>query len=313
VGATLPSVAKELPTGAILQYAFADFVSAYGKVLEGQGVKPDVAVKLDRRSLLMGRDPQIDTAAALIAPGAGSTVRLPTYKPVTLPDDAETVVAGQIPKNDVAGGVEPRVKLITEKYVEALGGRAAIERITSRVSMGTFEGTSAGVASGGTVEMVEKAPDKSVIMLGVPGMGVMRRGFTGAYGYEQFALAGFREIRGAELDAMRLSSDFRWGLDLAGHYPKMVLVGREKVGDADADVVEATPERGYPTRLYFDTRTGLLVRQDAVFFEDYREVDGVRVAFLTRSPLITIKLKEVKHNVPVEDSAFAEHEDCFTK
>jgi carboxyl-terminal processing protease len=312
-GATLPSVAKELPTGAILQYAFADFVSAYGKVLEGQGVKPDVMVKLDRRSLLAGRDPQLDTAAALIAPGEGSTVRLPSYKPVKLPDDVAEIVAGQIPKNDLSGGVDPRVAPVIEKYVEALGGRAAIEQITSRVSTGTFEGTSAGVASGGTVEMIEKSPDKSVIMLGVPGMGVMRRGFTGVYGYEQFALVGFHEIKGAELDAMRLSSDFRWSLDLAVHYPKMSLVGREQVGEAEAVVIEATPERGYPTKLYFDTRTGLLVRQDSVFYEDYREVDGVRVPFRTRSPLITIKLKEVKHNVPVDDAAFAEHEDCFTR
>ena len=100
-----------------MQYAFADFVSAYGKVLEGQGVKPDVNVKLDRRSLLAGRDPQLDTAAALIVPGAGSNVRPPSYTPVTLPDDAETVVAGQMPKNDVAAGIEPRVASLLEKYV----------------------------------------------------------------------------------------------------------------------------------------------------------------------------------------------------
>ncbi|MDT7604779.1 MAG: carboxyl-terminal processing protease [Acidobacteriota bacterium] len=312
-GATLPSVAKELPTGAILQYAFADFVSPYGKVLEGQGVKPDVAVKLDRRSLLAGHDPQLDAAAALIAPGAGSTVRAPTYATIELPDDAETVVAGQGARNDLAGGVEPQVASVIERYVEAVGGRAALEKITSRVSTGTFEGTSMGVATGGTVEIIEKAPDKNVILLGVPGVGVMRRGFTGVYGYEQYALVGFREIKGAELDAMRLSSDFRWSLDLKEHYPKMVLLGRERVGDADANVVEATPPRGFPSKFYFDAQTGLLLRQDSIYFEDYRAVDGIRIPFRIRSPLITIKLKDVKHNVAIDDATFAEHKDCFTQ
>jgi C-terminal processing protease CtpA/Prc len=37
-----------------LQYAFADFISWYGKRIEGHGVKPEIQVKLDRRSLLGG-------------------------------------------------------------------------------------------------------------------------------------------------------------------------------------------------------------------------------------------------------------------
>jgi carboxyl-terminal processing protease len=313
-GATLPSVAKELPTGAILQYAFADFVSPYGRVLEGQGVRPDIATRLDRRSLLAGRDPQLEAALAAVTPGASTTA--PTYNQIDLPDDAGSVASG---RDEGAGGndattVDPQVEQIIEKYLQAIGGRAAIEKITSRVSTGTFEGIYSGVPTSGAVEIDEKAPDKSVTIINVQNVGSMRRGFTGAYGYEQFALMGFRELKGAELDAMRVEADFRRDIDLRRLYPKMILKGTERVGDAEAYVVEATPARGlFPTKFYFDTQTGLLLRQDAVYFEDYREVDGVRVAFRIRSPLVTIKLKDVKHNVPLDDATFAERKDCFTQ
>jgi carboxyl-terminal processing protease len=65
-GAVLPSVFEKLPIGARLQYAFADFKTAKGVLLEGRGVLPDVPVELTRRALLDGHDPVLDKAVALI-------------------------------------------------------------------------------------------------------------------------------------------------------------------------------------------------------------------------------------------------------
>jgi carboxyl-terminal processing protease len=313
-GATLPSVAKELPTGAILQYAFADFLSPYGKVLEGRGVEPDIAAKLDRRSLLAGRDAQLEAALAAVSPAAGAAVVRPSYSQVDLPDDSD----GAGPKDDGAkrdaSSVDPKVAEIVERYVRAVGGREAVEKIKSRVSVGAFEGDYNGVPSSGTVEIDERAPDRAVTIINVPGVGAMRRGYTGAYGYEQYALMGFRELKGAELEALRVESDFRRDVDIARLYPRMSFKGTEKIGDAEAYVVEATPAHGlFPSRLYFDAKTGLLLRQDTISFEDYREVDGVRLPFRIRSPLVTITLREIRHNVPLDDSVFAEHGDCFTR
>lgn len=61
-GAALPSILEKLPTGAIFQYAIGDFKTPKGTVIEGRGVAPDVDVKLTRRSLLEGRDAQLDAA-----------------------------------------------------------------------------------------------------------------------------------------------------------------------------------------------------------------------------------------------------------
>lgn len=61
-GAALPSIFQKLPTGALFQYAVADFRTPKGTLIEGRGVAPDIEVKLTRRALLEGRDPQLDAA-----------------------------------------------------------------------------------------------------------------------------------------------------------------------------------------------------------------------------------------------------------
>jgi carboxyl-terminal processing protease len=61
-GAALPSVFTRLPDGDGFQYAVANYISEGGRALEGNGVTPDVEVKLTRESLLAGRDAVADAA-----------------------------------------------------------------------------------------------------------------------------------------------------------------------------------------------------------------------------------------------------------
>ncbi|HET8675886.1 MAG TPA: S41 family peptidase [Blastocatellia bacterium] len=65
-GAALPSVFLKLPTGALFQYAVADFKTPKGVLIEGRGVQPDIEVKLNRRELLGGHDSQLDRAVEQI-------------------------------------------------------------------------------------------------------------------------------------------------------------------------------------------------------------------------------------------------------
>jgi len=61
-GAALPSVITRLPNGDGFQYAVANYISAGGRALEGNGVTPDVQVKLTREGLLEGHDSILDAA-----------------------------------------------------------------------------------------------------------------------------------------------------------------------------------------------------------------------------------------------------------
>jgi carboxyl-terminal processing protease len=60
--AALPSVITRLPNGDGFQYAVANYISEGGKALEGNGVIPDVEVKLTRKALLAGHDTVVDAA-----------------------------------------------------------------------------------------------------------------------------------------------------------------------------------------------------------------------------------------------------------
>lgn len=65
-GLALPSAVTTLPNGDRFQYVFANYISAGGKPLEGDGVVPDETVELTRAALLAGRDPVIEKAVAWI-------------------------------------------------------------------------------------------------------------------------------------------------------------------------------------------------------------------------------------------------------
>ena len=66
LGAALPSALMKLPDGSRLQYAVADYRTAKGVLIEGRGVKPDVAVPVTRKELLAGKDPVLERAEAIL-------------------------------------------------------------------------------------------------------------------------------------------------------------------------------------------------------------------------------------------------------
>ena len=70
--AALPSVITKLPNGDGFQYAIANYISQGGQPLEGNGVTPDVEVKLTREALLAGHDPVVDAALDWIQKRKGS-------------------------------------------------------------------------------------------------------------------------------------------------------------------------------------------------------------------------------------------------
>ena len=63
-GAAIPSLFERLPNGDTFQYAYADYISADGKHLEGKGVVPDEEIALTRESLLETPDPVLAAALA---------------------------------------------------------------------------------------------------------------------------------------------------------------------------------------------------------------------------------------------------------
>lgn len=94
-GEALPSIAVDLPTGAVMQYPIANYKSSKGRFLEGIGVVPDFPAALSRKGLIEGRDEQLDKALALIK-DEKSFARL-TEEPALPPDYAGPIIASALP------------------------------------------------------------------------------------------------------------------------------------------------------------------------------------------------------------------------
>ncbi len=212
----------------------------------------------------------------------------------------------------------PTADQIIDKYVQALGGKAAIEKVNSRVTKGSLEIPAVGVS--GTVETYEKGPNKAITIATIPGVGVIQEAYDGSVAWSDNPMTGLRDKSGVELANAKLEAELHKAVKLKQLYPTITLKGKEKVGEKDVYVIEATPKEGSVEKWYFDAQTGLMIRTDTtqespegkvpteIYIDEYKDVDGVKVPVTLRisTPMyvINVKTQEVKHNVPVEDTKF---------
>jgi outer membrane lipoprotein-sorting protein len=218
---------------------------------------------------------------------------------------------------------------IIEKHVAASGGRAAYAKIMSRVGTGAITVTTPVGDLSGTIEVYSKKPNKSrtLIKLDLTAVGAGQmtsdQRFDGNTAYVMDTLQGDRTIEGSQLDAMRNGSFPSPLLTYKALGATMMLGEREKVGSKDAYVITMTPKAGPTTRLFFDADTFMLVRtvvklnvpqlggdiEQVVDFSDFRDVDGIKIPFVTKSSnpvqTVTATMSSVKHNAEIDDASFS--------
>jgi zinc protease len=213
---------------------------------------------------------------------------------------------------------QPTAEQLIAKYVRSIGGRAAIEKVRSRVTVGTMD------PGGGTplsLELSEKAPDKFLSVVDVPGLGTVKQGFDGKVGWDSTPNQGVQELTGTMLAAVRRNAQFYRWLRMKELFAKLEVSGTAKVGEREAYVMEAMPPEGFAETFYFDTETGLLLKRDykldspqgmfsfETFYDDYRDVDGIKMPYTLRrvgpDNVLILKFTEIKQNVALDDARFA--------
>jgi hypothetical protein len=217
---------------------------------------------------------------------------------------------------------------IIEKYLTAIGGRAALAKLTSRSMTGTITlSTPAGDVSG-PVEIQNQQPNKSrtVIRMDLSALGAGQmtfdQRFDGSAGYILDSLQGNREITGNQLENMKngvFPSPF---LNYKERGVTVELARKEKVGDRDAYQLIFTPKSGSVVRQYVDAETFLAVRvvvkvetpqfgelEQVTDLLDYRDVDGFKIPFqVSASSTVqrsSIVITKVEHNVRIDDALFS--------
>jgi len=242
-------------------------------------------------------------------------------RPVNMPPVLESDAAPKPASPPApAGGTPATADEIMSKYVTAAGGADAIHKVTSRVMKGT-------ILSGGNetpIEIITKAPDKRI---SITHMGAHMGGsdsitaFDGTAGWLGSTGRPPREMSAAESGAAGLDAEFYLALRLKELFPQLRRGRPEEIGGVECEVLNGTGPGHPPVRLYFDQKSGLLVRMvryaetpmgrmpTQIDYADYREVDGVKTPFrwtLSRpNGRFTIQIAESKNNVPIDDARFA--------
>jgi photosynthetic reaction center cytochrome c subunit len=211
----------------------------------------------------------------------------------------------------------PTAAQVVDKYLQAVGGRAAADRIKTRVMKGALIGSDGKEMP---FEARLQSPDKLLTVITGP-QGVVTQALTGTTGWIKTPKEQ-RELRAPEITRFGAVAQTFDPIQVKEAAPDMRVAGREKVGDRDAIVVVWPLDESRSRRLYFDAQTGLLLRSvtyvstvlgrvpSQVDFEDYRDVDGVKLPFTIRLSSVdsrndtTRRFTEIKANVPVDNAQF---------
>ena len=233
---------------------------------------------------------------------------LPTPEPRPSPEASPTT----------AQQPNPTAEQIIDKYYQAIGGAAAIEKLQSRVMKGTLIANN-GVEIG--YELNQSGPDSVLAVLTTPQAGVIERGFNGTVGWEK-SVRGVRDLADMEINYLRRYPALFTDIRLKDQFSRISFGGKPKIDGRDVYALRATSTTGKRETLFFDVETGLLVRRttsittpvgtipEQVDFADFRDVEGMKMPFTVRTSTIdptysvVRKFTEIKLNLPVDAKRF---------
>lgn len=245
----------------------------------------------------------------------------PVAIPVVATEDTALVVApphmpaAEDKENEVKVGAGPTADQLLDKYVQAMGGAAAIDKINSRVMKGSIDFGGKSLP----IDIYAKDPEERISLTHMP-EGDSVTAFNGHEGWLGMLGRQMREMHGSDLDGAAIDADLHLATHLKQMFTKMEVRESEKIDAHATYEVVGQREGKPPIQLYFDQQSGLLVRlvrygdtalgwlPTQIDYADYRDVDGVKVPYrwtLARpSGRFTIQLAELKQNVPVDDAKF---------
>jgi hypothetical protein len=208
---------------------------------------------------------------------------------------------------------------IFAKYLQAVGGDAAVQKLKSLHEKGTVATPHGDFSS---FDLQRQAPDKFIYAL-TPAKG---DGLRLVYnGTDAAAIAGGHadKVTRFELGALKLDAIILRNVDLKPQYARaQALPFTQKIDGREMNVVRAQlPNNQGQETLYFDFLSGLLARRVVVLrtamggipqqtdYSDYRDVSGVKIAFVakvaTADNIQTRTITEATLNAPIDERQFA--------
>jgi hypothetical protein len=220
----------------------------------------------------------------------------------------------------------PSVDAVLDKYLQAIGGAQNVGRMTSFVATGKSVGYR-GFGGGGVVELAAQAPDKRATHISFPeypDRGVSVRTYDGRTGWiaTPLAVVPKYELGGSERDGARLDAMLAFPARIKQSLTNLRVGLPQTIDDKDMTVLQGDGPNGTLATLYFDDKTGLLVRMvrhgrspigrvpTQVDYSDYRDVGGIkfpyRWTFAWLDGRDQFDFNDVKLNVTIDPATFGE-------
>jgi tetratricopeptide (TPR) repeat protein len=213
----------------------------------------------------------------------------------------------------------PTVSEVIERYVAALGGATAIEKISSRHESGTWEEG----GERGSIETFADAHDKQekYALIRHSTSGTASAILNGAS--TQIASPGHaaHEMTEAEREFAAMDADQQRPLHLRSAFRDLKLEYPEEIEGNEAFAVVGELANDRSVKFYFDRNSGLLVREvrfaesilwqipTQIDYANYRNVDGVEVPMqVTVSDArgrVNIHFNDVAQNIAIDPKIFA--------
>jgi len=210
---------------------------------------------------------------------------------------------------------------VLNKYVEALGGRPALEKLQSRTITGTYV-TRGNVSIPFTIE--EKgAKYRETDQLAA---GAQIIGFDGQAGWLVAGANAAIDLEGFPLKLLTRLAELKRPLTFKDQYQNLQSTRARLTMSAgatpiDTSMVQGVPSPGVTERFYFDAESGLLVRRqittrtplngtltETFDYSNYRAVGGVMTAHTIKRTnwvsLDTFTVTDIKANPAIDDSRF---------
>lgn len=206
---------------------------------------------------------------------------------------------------------------VVNKYVQALGGQAALTAAKTRVAEGTQTTRDLQTTPIKVQEKVSGEYRIDVATQPNPQVRVSAPAGTWVTGQGPNA----RDLEGIQAAQVARPTDFGIGANVKTKYTNLTVRRYENVDGKPAIVVDGRRGDIVNESLYFDRESGLLVRRvvqtktaygnfaEQVDYSDYRDASGIKVPFQIKytswNQVTSEKFTDIKVNAPVDDAVFA--------
>lgn len=165
--------------------------------------------------------------------------------------------AGSAPET-VAPAIAPNLgaQAVYVRYVEAVGGRAAMEQYEFSTASGSFALPAQGI--NGDLTVMAMAPNNLAIRVNIPGIGIIRSGFNGEVGWNINPAVGPMLLEGNMLNQMRQQADYLGPLNLHMYVDSADVVAEEDFEGRPCQKVRLVTKWGEEYFEFYDVETGLL-------------------------------------------------------